>query len=166
MALSKTEKKEVLEKIGNVAKSAESLVFVNFHGLKVHQATELRRTLREKGVGFFVSKKTLLSKVLSEQKYSGSIPELDGEIGVAYGSDMIAPVREVYQFQKKWDKDKVLSIVAGMFDGSYKNKEEMLSIATIPSREILLGMFVNVLNSPIQGLVVALGAIANKKGVN
>ncbi len=43
------------------------------------------------------------------------------------------------------------------------NKAEMMEIATIPSRETLLGMFVNVINSPIQGFVVALNSIAEKK---
>ena len=80
---------------------------------------------------------------------------------MAYSAYLIAPAREVFAFQKKY-KDN-LSIVGGIFDGKYMSKEEMMAIALIPSRETLYAQFVNVINSPIQGLVMALDAIAKKK---
>ena len=90
------------------------------------------------------------------------MPDLPGEVAIAYGTDLLAPAREVYGFQKKF-KDKV-SILGGVFDGSYKNQPDMMSIATIPAPEVLRGMFVNVINSQIQGFVIALDQIAQKKG--
>ncbi|MEI6553506.1 MAG: 50S ribosomal protein L10, partial [bacterium] len=83
---------------------------------------------------------------------------------LVYGKDLLAPAREIYAFQKKMDKK--VTILGGIFDGEYKNKAEMESIATIPSREGLLSMFLNVINSPIQGFVVAINAIADKKDSN
>ncbi len=161
MARTKQQKKEILEKLQTIVADSKSLVFVNFKGLKVNDAVQVRRTLKSGGVGFFVSKKTLTRKALDGKNVQGTMPELDGEVGVAYGIDLIAPAREVYNFQKKL-KDNV-KILGGVFDGKYMSKEEMISIASIPSREVLYGMFANVINSPIQGFVMALDQIAKKK---
>jgi ribosomal protein L10 len=54
-------------------------------------------------------------------------------------------------------------MVGGVFEGRFMDKSEITAIATIPATPVLRGMFVNVINSPIQGLVLALNAIAEKK---
>lgn len=161
MARTKNQKKEIIEKLDTIISGAKSLVFVNIHKLKVADATVMRRQLTKDNVGFFVAKKTLTEKSLSTKKLEGKIPDLVGEFGLAYGNDLIAPARGVYEFQKKF-KDQV-NIVGGVFESRYMNKDEMLAIATIPPLQTLYGMFVNVINSPIQGLVVALDQIAKKK---
>src|SRR4051812_31318090 len=161
MARTKEQKKEIIEKLGGIMDKAKSLVFVNFHGLKVLDATAMRRKLTADQVGFFVAKKTLTAHALDSKKYAGTMPELKGEFGMAYGTDLIAPARGVYEFQKKF-KDQ-LSILGGVFEGKYMTKEEMTGIATIPPVPVLRGMFLNVISSPIQGFVMALDQIAKKK---
>ena len=163
MARTKVQKKEIIEKLEKIMNGAKSLVFVNVHGLKVADATVMRRQLTKDNVGFFVAKKTLTEKALEKNKYEGIMPALIGEFGLAYGVDLVAPARGVYEFQKKF-KDQV-NIVGGVFENKYMNKDEMLAIANIPPLQTLYGMFVNVINSPIQGLVVALDQIAKKKTV-
>ena len=161
MARTKEHKKEIIEKLSKIMEGAKSMVFVNVHGLKVSDATIMRRELTKNKVGFFVAKKSLTGLALTEKKYTGTVPELVGEFGLAYGEDLIAPARGVYEFQKKF-KDQV-NIVGGVFESKYMSKDEMTAIATIPPLNTLYGMFVNVINSPIQGLVVALDAISKKK---
>jgi len=161
MAITREKKKEILGNLKDAVSGASSVVFVNFHGLSVRDTSNLRKKLRDAGVSYFVAKKTLTKRALSEEKIEGEIPELGGELAIAYGEDLIAPAREVYEFQKS-HKDHV-SILGGIFEKSYKNKEEMLEIASIPAPQVLRGMFVNVINSPIQGLAVALNAIAEKR---
>jgi len=56
-----------------------------------------------------------------------------------------------------------MSIIGGVFEGKYMNKEEMLGIATIPPLQTLRGMFVNLINSPIGRFAVALNQIATTK---
>ncbi len=140
---------------------AKSLVFVNFHGLKVSDATTMRRALKKDGVGYFVAKKTLTEKALEGKKYTGTMPALVGEFGLAFSTDLIAPARGVYEFQKKF-KDQV-NIVGGVFEGAYMDKAGMIAMASIPPLDTLRGMFVNVINSPIQGFVMSLDQIAKKK---
>jgi large subunit ribosomal protein L10 len=112
-------------------------------------------------VGYKVAKKTLFRKVLGESKIDGKVPELKGELAIAFGGDPMAPSRKIYEFQKKLEGK--VSIIGGIFDGAYKNMEEMVNIASIPSIEVLRGMFVNIINSPIQRFAVALNQIASKK---
>jgi len=161
MARTKVEKKEIIEKVEDIFKGAKSLVFVNFNALKVADATVVRKALKGQDIGFFVAKKTLTRKALEGKKIEGTMPELPGEIGLAYGLDLIAPAREIYEFQKKL-KDSI-TIVGGIFEGKFMTKEEMTAIALIPSQKTLHAMFVNVINSPIQGFVMALDQISKKK---
>ncbi len=161
MALTKNEKKEVLAKVTDVANSAKSVVFVNFHGLTVKNSTEMRRQLRSQGVNYVVAKKTLAKKAFVEKGIEGSMPELLGELGLAYGEDLIAPAREVRTFEKKFDGK--LSILGGVFEGRFMSKDEMTEIASIPGKQALYGMFVNLINSPIQRFVIVLDQIAQTK---
>ncbi len=164
MAISKQKKKEVLDNLSGIVKDSASVVFVNFHGLPMNDTTTLRKALHEKEVGYTVAKKTLTRKVFSEAKIEGEMPELTGELAVVYGKDMVAPAREIYAFQKKFDNK--ISILGGVFEGKYMDKAGMLAVAQIPSLDVLRGMFVNIINSPIQRLVVSLSEIAKKSIIN
>ncbi|HVY36208.1 MAG TPA: 50S ribosomal protein L10 [Candidatus Paceibacterota bacterium] len=161
MAISKEKKGQIVASFSDILKGAETVVFVQFKGLTVKAANALRRKLTGAGVGYKVGKKTLLTRVLNERGYKGELPELSGEIAIAYGTDQIAPAREVYEFQKT-NKD-MLAIAGGIFEGEYKTKEAMLSIATIPSREVLLSQLAYLLKSPIQRLAIAVNEIAKQK---
>lgn len=161
MAITKDKKKEIVGKVSELLKDSKSVVFFNFKKFPVKETIEMRRTLRAAGVNYFVAKRTLAKLAFDSAKVEGTIPEIVGETALAFGVDLIAPAREVYGFQKKY-KDSI-SIVGGIFDGKYMSKEEMMNIALIPSQETLYAQFVNVINSPIQGLVMALDAIAKTK---
>jgi large subunit ribosomal protein L10 len=161
MAVSKQKKGETLEKLKKVAKDSISMVFVNFHGLPVSESGTMRKTLRGKGVGYTVAKKTLTKIALESQKIEGTMPEMPGELGIVFGTDLLDPAREIYEFQKKLDKK--IQIVGGVFEGRFMNQSEMISIAQIPGLKTLHAQFVNLINSPIQGLVIGLNAIAEKK---
>lgn len=160
--ITKKQKEEVVNELGKMLKDSGSVVFTNFHGLTVADASSVRRALRAEGVSYKVAKKTLIKRALDSLTVKGERPELAGELAVAVGSDPIAPARMVFDFQKKLDKK--ISILGGIFDGEYKTREEMTSIAMIPSLQTLRGMFVNIINSPIQRFAVALNQIAEKKG--
>lgn len=162
MAITKAKKAEIFEHLGTIAKGEGSRVFVNFHGLSVTDSTSVRRALRAEGVEYFVAKKTIARKAFSEAGITGEIPELPGELAVAYGEDLLAPAREVYKFQKTF-KDKV-SILGGVFENRFVGAEEMVTIASIPSRHVLYAQFVNLINSPIQRFAVVLDQIAQAKG--
>lgn len=161
MAKTRKQKEELLEKLKNIVDQSAGMAFIHFTGLSVEETSELRNLLREKGVGYTVPKKRLLKRALETKKIEGEQPELEGEIAIAYGEDSLAPAREVYEFAKT-HKDQ-LAIVGGVYEDAYRDREFMLSIASIPSTEILYGQFVNLINSPIQRFAVVLDQIASKQ---
>lgn len=160
MAITKAKKQNILIKLTELKDAADSIVFVHYKGLSVTDTTAMRKELREKGVGYFVAKKTLMKRAF-QGTFTGEMPVLGGEIAVVYSEDPMAPAQSMLDFSTKF-KDKI-SIVGGVFQGVYKDEAEMTEIASIPSLHVLRGMFVNVINSPIQGLAVALNALAEKK---
>jgi large subunit ribosomal protein L10 len=162
MAITKQKKGEIIEKISAAVSDAVSVVFVKFSGLSVKDTSEMRKSLREGGVGYYVAKKTLIKRVLKENGYTGELPDMPGEIALAWSrEDATAPARDIYAMGKKF-KD-TLTIVGGIWEGAFADATAMNAIATIPPVPVLRGMFVNVINSPIQGLVIALDQIAQKK---
>ncbi len=158
--LQKSKKEEMIKELEKAVKESASVVFVNFHGLKVGEETVLRRDLRDQGVNYKVSRKTLLARAL-EGKAEGAIPELKGEIAIAYSKDQTSGAREVYNFQKT--HKGILSILGGIFEGKFVSGERMMEIAMIPSREVLLSKLAFLLKSPMQRLALALSEVAKTK---
>lgn len=161
MAISKDKKKEIVDKLTGAFKDAKSLVFVNFRGLSVGNTTDMRKTLKDEGVSYTVAKKTLTKKALEKEKFDGTLPLLEGELAIAWGDDLMAPAREVHNFGKQFPES--IKILGGVFDGKYMSQSEMEEIALIPGLDVLRGKFVNIINSPIQRMAVALGEIAKSK---
>ena len=162
MAITKAQKKEISQKLASAVKESATVAFVTFKGLGVEDNNVLRKSLKSNDTDYFVVKKTLLRRALDESGIPGDQPGLgDGMVAVAYGSDPMAPAREVFEFSKG-RKDSI-SIIGGVFEGNFKSAEEMLEIATIPGMETLRGMFANVINSPIQRFAIVLNQVAEKK---
>ena len=162
MALNKEKKQEVVKKLEEAIKKASAMVFVNFHGLKVDDVNEVRGKLKSEGVSYIVAKKTLAKRAFADSKITGEMPVLEGELGIAYAEgDETLPAREIYDFQKKLDG--AVSITGGVFEGQFVDQIKMTEIAQIPGILTLKAQFVNLINSPIQGLVIALNQIAEQK---
>ncbi len=169
MTITREKKVEIVDKLSKAFKSATSVVFVNFKGLSVGNTTAMRRALKEGGVSYTVAKKSLTSRALDEGKIVGDKPELPGELSLAWGSsagkgadeDLLAPAREVYNFMKKFPEN--LKILGGIFNGKYVGADEVTEMAKVPTLDVLRGKFVNIINSPIQRLAIALNEIAKTK---
>lgn len=158
--LHKSKKEEIIKDLDKAITDSASLVFVNFHGLTVADETVLRSDLRKEGVTYKVSRKTLLKRALAG-KATGELPELGGEVAIAFSKDAIAAPREVYNFQKT--HKGALNILGGMFDGKFVDGAYMTEIATIPSREVLLSKIAFLLQSPMQRLAIAVNEVAKTK---
>lgn len=161
MALSKDKKQSVVASFADMLKDAQSVAFVQFKGLSVKDTVVLRRSLRAAGVSYKVGKKTLIKRVLADMGIAGDMPELAGEIAVAASTDALAPAREIYDFQKSHKEQ--IALVGGIFEGMYKDQATMMSLATIPSREVLLSQIAYLLKSPMQRLAIAVNEVAKTK---
>lgn len=162
MAVTRQIKEKALEKANDIFGTSESAVFVHFSGMGAEDTRVMRAKMTSENVGYTVIKKTLIKNAATASKVSGDIPELEGEIALAYSvSDATAPARLVKEFAKS-SKDKV-KIVGGFFEGEFQDEAQMNEIANIPSLDVLRGMFVNVINSPIQRTAIVLSEIAKTK---
>lgn len=161
MAITKAKKQDIVAKVAASLKDAVSVVFVRFNKINVADTSAMRKALKTEGVGYYVAKKTLLKRALKEAGYQGDLPDLPGEVALAWATaDATSAARGIHEHGKKFEG---LSILGGVFEGKYLDASGMKVIATIPSVPVLRGMFVNVINSPIQRMAIALGAIAAKK---
>lgn len=163
MAISKDKKREILAKLKDVFAKANTVAFVHFSKLTVADTSAVRKSLRGEGVGYYVAKKTLIKRALLERGISGELPELAGEIAIAWGEgeDTTLPARLIHAAGKKYKA--ALSLVGGVFEGAYLDATKMIAIATIPPLPVLRGMFANVINSPRQRFAVALGEVSKLK---
>jgi len=159
MAITKQKKQEIVSKVSDIAGTASTIVFARFKGLTVAAQNEMRKAFRTQDVGYTVAKKSLVRRALAS-KVEGEMPELIGEIGMAYGKDELAPARELAVFVKKYPEQ--LAFAGGVFGGKYVTESEIISIAAIPGMQALRAQFVQLINSPLQRLAMVLQAKAEK----
>ena len=162
MAITKDKKSSILATLADAFAEATSIAFVGFNKLTVADVSKMRKDLSQSGVSYYVAKKTLIKKALADRGYAGELPELPGEVAVAWTTDDItAPARGIHEYSKKLKG--AVALLGGVFEGAFQNKAEITAVATIPPVPVLRGMFVNVINSPIQGLVIALDKVREQK---
>ena len=161
MALKREKKAELIASYTEAIKGAKSAVYVTFKGLSVAETSKLRGDLFNEKTHYTVVKKTLWKRATDATGIKGDTPVTGEELAVIYGEDLLIPARLSYEFSKT-HKD-TFTILGGIFSGEFKSQKEMLSIATIPPREVLLSQLAYLLKSPITRLAVGLSEVAKTK---
>lgn len=159
---------EIKEKIGK----AQSVVLVDYRGLNVEQLTELRSQYRSAGVDYKVYKNTMMRIAFKDLGLEDFNEFLKGPSAVAFGyEDPVEAAKITAEFAKTNTK---LEIKAGIVDGKVIGVDGVNSLASLPSREVLVAQVLGGLNAPIQGfanvlqgtirgLAIVLNAIAEEK---
>ncbi len=154
-------KKVQVEEIADKFKAAASVVVVDYRGLTVGQATELRKQLREAGVEFKVYKNTLSRRAAEIAGVEGINEYLTGPNAIAFSNeDVVAPAKVINEFAKK---NEALEIKAGIIEGNVSSVEDVKALAELPSREGLLSMLLSVLQAPVRNFALATKAVAEQK---
>ena len=155
-------KQPIVDEISANIKDAQSVVLVDYRGLTVEQDTELRKALREAGVVYKVYKNTLMTRAFKGTDFEALAPYLEGPSAVAISSeDATAPARVLSEFAKKADK---LEIKGGVVEGTLYDAKGMASIASIPSRDVLISKLLGSLQSPITNFARVMNQLAEKGG--
>jgi large subunit ribosomal protein L10 len=157
MPRTKEQKELIVSNIKNVIKEAKSIIFVGFSRLTVAETEELRATLSADGSTFMVVKKTLLTRVLKDTKLEGNPTDLQGEVAICYGEDLVLPAQKVDLFARGHDQKLVL--LGGIIEGKFISGDEANRLAHVPPREILYGKFLGTISSPVSGFVYVTGGI-------
>ncbi len=162
MAITLAQKQSQVTNLAEVLKGKECVVFVEFGKFTVADTNMFRRGLQDAGVTYTVIKKTLAKRVMGGIGYAGEHPELAGQVGIATSTDPIAAARAVFEFSKA--HKGTVSIVGGVYENTYLDKDAMMVIATIPARDVLYTQLVSVLIAPVQKFATVLNEIAKKQG--
>jgi large subunit ribosomal protein L10 len=172
MPKTKTQKRDILSQIADNIKKQQSVLLVDYKGIKVKDLSLLRSQLKEVGARLEVAKKTLFSRAFAQQGIEIKFKDMQGQIAAVYSfKDPIAGVKAAHAFSKS---NENLKLLAGYMENQLLGQEEVLQLAQLPSKEQLLARFVGTLAAPMQGLVrvmegnikglvVALSAIQEKK---
>ncbi len=155
-------KQPIVDEISAGIKDAQSVVLVDYRGLTVEQDTQLRRNLREAGVTYKVYKNTLMQRAFKGTVFEDLTPYLEGPSAMAFSTeDATAPARILAQFAKNADK---LEIKCGVVEGNVYDAKGIATIASIPSREVLISRLLGSLQSPITNFARVMNQLAEKGG--
>ena len=153
-------KKVVVSEIEALAKDAKSVVLVDYRGLTVAQATELRNNARNAGCVYKVYKNRLMKIAFDNLGMTFPASDFEGTTAVLFcNTDEVAPAKIALDAATK---TKVLKLKSGYVTGKYYNTAEIEVLARIPSREVLLGQLLGLLTSPMRSLAFDLSEIAKK----
>ena len=154
-------KAQLVTEVAEQFKNASSVVVVDYLGITVEEATNLRAELRKAGVQFAVVKNSILSRAAKEAGLEGMDDIFKGPSAVAFSNeDVVAPAKILADFAKKVE---ALEIKAGVVEGKVSSKEEIEALAKLPSREGLLSMLLSVLQAPVRNTALAIKAVADQK---
>ena len=155
-------KQPIVQEISENIKDAQSVVVVDYRGLTVAEDTQLRKALREAGVTYKVYKNTLVSRAVEGTQFESLRDVLEGPNAFAISTtDATAPARVLAEFAKKADK---LELKGGVVEGTYYDAAGIGVIASIPSRDVLLGRLLGSMQSPITNFARVLNQMAEKNG--
>ena len=156
------QKQAVVAELAEMLKNSPAGVLVNYQGITVDADTKLRKALRESGVKYMVMKNSLTGRACDEVGLGDMKQYLTGMTAIAISeSDPIAPAKVMKEYA---DKIESFEILAGYLDGAVVTKDTVMSLADIPSKEVLLAKFMGSIKSPLYGFAYALQAIIDKDG--
>lgn len=154
-------KKVKVDEIKGKFENAQSAILVDYRGLTVEEATELRTKFREAGVEYKVYKNNLVKLAIKDTAFEPLTADLTGPNAIAFGyEDPVVPAKIVKDFAKD---HKNLELKSGVVEGDYCDLEKITAIADIPSREVLIGKFLGSIKSPVSNFVYLLSNIIEEK---
>ena len=155
------QKQIIIDEIKDKFERAESAVVIDYMGITVAEADEMRKKLREAGVDYTVYKNTLVKRAIEGTKYEALGEILEGPSGFAFSyDDATAPARVLNDARKAYKK---MEFKGGIIEGEYYDKENIEKIAAIPSRDTLISKFMGSIQSPIANFARVVAQIAEQK---
>ena len=145
-----------MESLGEEFRSINSAILIDYRGLKVVDATELRRKVREIDGTYVVVKNTLALRAAKDTKMASLSPYFEGPTAVAYHRKDIVGLAKVLTEVSRTNSN--VAFKAALVEGKVVPAAEVQSIASMPSREVLLSTLAFVLKAPLQRLATVLKA--------
>jgi large subunit ribosomal protein L10 len=157
--MNKEQKTAVVEEVASQIQGSEAIFAVDYRGISVPQAAELRARLTEAGARFRVVKNTL-TLLAADKAGAEELKELlEGPTAFTFvptEGDPALAAKALATFRREHD---VLEFKGGRMGGDVLSVEELQALAQLPAREVLNAQVVGMVASPITGLVRGLGQL-------
>ena len=155
------QKKEEVTKLAEEMKNAKLILLTDYRGINVTDVTELRTSLRNTNATYRVIKNNIIRRALQEAGIEGLEDKLVGPTAVIMSNeDYLEPSKAIYTFSKDNDYYK---IKGGVIEEKVMEAEEIITLAKLPSREVLLSMLAGALLGNISKVAVALNEVKKQK---
>ena len=155
------QKEEEVKKLAEKFKEAKVILLTDYRGINVADVTKLRTDLRNANSEYKVIKNNIIKRALDTNGESGLDDLLEGPTALVIGTeDYLEPSKVIYEYTKDHDFYK---IKGGIIDGKIVSAEEIITLAKLPSREVLIGKLAGALLGTISKLAVALDQVSKQK---
>jgi large subunit ribosomal protein L10 len=152
--MKRSDKEQLVIELKEKIKGADALYYTDFTGLNVKSMTELRRSFRKAGVEYVVIKNSLALRAVNESGLVSS--KLKGPTGVVIAKDAITAAKLLTEFAKKHEERP--SVKGGLYEGASIDSATVKKLASMPTRDEGLSMFLGYLNSLLSGFAGVLEA--------
>jgi large subunit ribosomal protein L10 len=162
MALTKVQKSAQLKELKEKMEKSSSVMFAHYIGLTVKNVSDFRDQLKTSGAEMKVAKKTLMQLAAKDL----GLPELtdatmNGPVACIFSfADPLTGAQVAFKFGKT---NPQVELIGGIFEGKLLSKDEAISLAKIPGKMQLLGMFASMLNSPLTSFARGLTELVKQK---
>ena len=158
MALSRDKKEELVQGYGEKLARAQAVIWSHYRGISVARSTAFRRSLRAVGAEAVVVKNTLMCIALEQANMPTTEELMAGPFVLTFIYDDVAPAAKVVTDFAR-DNAEQFQIVGGLMGGRLANEEQVRSLTTMPSREVMLAQVVGTIQAPISSFVGVLAAV-------
>lgn len=162
VAMNREEKTVVVDELAERLEQSQAIFAVDYKGISVPQAADLRTKLRDSEASFRVVKNRL-AKRAAEKAGAGELDELlTGPVALALiDGDPVTVAKTITTFTKQHN---VLEFKGGIMDGAPLDVESFLAIARLPGLDVLHGQLVGLAVSPLTGLVAGMSNLISGLG--
>jgi large subunit ribosomal protein L10 len=155
--VNRDQKAAVIDRLAGQLESAEAVFAIDYRGLSVKQAVDLRSSLTDAGAVFTVAKNTLTERAADKAGADNLKPLLEGPTALTFvNGDVAVAAKALATFRRQ---NNVLEFKGGSLGDEVLSIDQIESIARLPARDVLFGQFVGVVASPITGVVRGLNAL-------
>jgi large subunit ribosomal protein L10 len=154
--LNRDQKAQVIEEVAGQISGSEAVFAVDYRGISVPQAADLRTKLREADATFRVVKNTLSERAADQAGAEGLKELLQGPTAMTFvRGDAAAAAKALRDFRRS-TQNTLLEFKGGWMNGQALTPSDVDAIAQLPSRDVLVGRLVGLIASPLSGLATAL----------
>jgi len=161
LSLNRTEKATVVTDVAAQVARSQTLALAEYRGMTVAHLDALRKIAREKGVYLHVLKNSLARRAVAGTPFEVAAESMAGPLIYGFSEDAVAAAKVLSDFAKTNDK---LIVKAGAHAGKALDAKGVQSLASIPSKEVLLSQLLGLMMSPVSRMARVLAALSEKRG--